>query len=480
MKNINMFFKIALLFVSGCILVGCNEDLVEDKEIISAPVVTEFTPKTGKVGTEINITGEYLNQIDTVWIGGGLAELKHRVNASELLVVVTSKCKTGKILVSGKNGKFETTEDFTMQYAEPRMTTFPKVAKANDEIYIEGADLDVVLSVYFGTTESQIISQSQKDIVVKVPYFEEDNVDIYLGYNTVGGVKQTGTSGKPFSLERIAPSVTQSPVEAEAGTSVTLTGENLTLIDEAWFGEYKATILQQTESLLEVAVPSDFKETTDVLFKLVYYGNKVLTVNNNFTVIVGEQAKIYYWENKTIFAQDESTPDNFFNAITGEIYSPCDYEGVKNNIHFFITISASSIQLNNPANSGNQTKNFKCGGVALPGETMPNIVKFRALDPTNEAENAYITKVKNKTLESITQEEITEVGITNAGSSTRRFYGEGKVDNQYNPGDVVLMQQYDKDGNVLKVGFIEVIRFTTTDAAADKKSSLTFNCYFQK
>lgn len=476
MKNINIFFKIATLML-GLILVGCNEDLIEDKEIIGTPVITDFSPKSGKVGTEIKITGQDLGKIDSVWIGGGLAELKYLINPSEMVVKVTANSRTGKILISGTNGKTETSENFTMLYVAPKMTNFPTTAKSNEEIFIEGENMDAVMSVFFGTTQAEIISKSEKDMVVKVPFFEDDNVDIILKYNVENGVNETGTTGKPFSLDRVIPVIGTSATEAEIGASITITGENLTLIDEAWFGNQKAIILQKEDTYVTLSVPSEFTATTEVIFKMIYYGNKELIVVNNFKVIVPDQKKIHYWENVTIFANDESTPNNFFNATTGEIYTPCDYEGAKNNIYFFLTISASSIQLNNPANSANQTKNFKCEGVALPTETMPNIVKFKTLKESVEVEKAYIDKVKNKALESITVAEI-EAAELKAGTNAPRYYGN--ENNQIAPGDVLLVQQFDSSGNVIKVGFIEIINFTTTNPATDKTSSMTFNCYFQK
>ena len=136
--------------------------------------------------------------------------------------------------------------------------------------------------------------------------------------------------------------------------------------------------------------------------------------------------------------------------------------------------------MNNPSTNANQIKNFRCDGVNLPKEDLPNIVKFKTLSANNASEALFIDQVKNKTLKSISQQDLTDAGVQNAGANTRRYYGEGNADNQYGIGDVILIQQFDKAGEVLKVGFIEVEGFITTDPATDKSSALKFNCYFQK
>jgi len=472
MKSINIIFK-TLALILGLTLVSCNEDLVQDMEVKGEPSITDFSPKSGKVGTEITITGDFLQKIDTVWFGGELGEVKYRINPREIVVKVKPGNKTGKILISGSNGKIETSENFTMEYTVPAMTNYPVSAKTNAEIYIEGNNLDAVVNIYFGSVKGEIITQSEKDMIVRVPFFEDDKVDIILDYNSESGVKQVSTSGKPFELERPTPVITDSPSQGELSTRIVLTGTELTLIDEIWFGTKQGTIQQKSDETLTVLIPNDFNVTTEVELTAKYYGTKTLTIKSNFKV-----KAVYYWQNVTIYAQSEETPNNFFNAATGDIYGPCDYANVQNDIYFFITWSNSNatFQLNNPNNSASQTKNFKCSGVALAEEKMPNIVKFRILK-TTDAEGEFYQKVKNRELEEINQQIITDAGIGNAGTSAPRYQ---LTSNIFNIGDVLMFQKFASDGStVLEVGFIEIVSATDITSVTTK-SSLTFNCYFQK
>lgn len=480
MKNRNMFLKmfIFLLFCAA-ICIGCSEDLVEDKENTSSPVITEFYPKSGKVGTEVTIKGENLSKIDTTSIGEGLARIKYLVNSSEMVVVITSDVKTGKVKISGLFGETESSDVFTVTYVTPtiNMATFPTTGKANNEILIEGENMDVVTKVYFGTTEAIVISKNEKELIVKVPYFEDNEVDLFLAYNTENGEQRTGTSGKPFSLEKPKPEISNYPSSAETGTTIELTGTNLSLVDKVMFDGYEGQITLKSETSISVVVPTNYTVSSDaVILKLIYYGTKELIVTDTFEAVV---PRIHFWENKTIYAQDPANTENFFDALNGKIYTPCDYATIKDNIYFYITITSNSLAINNPNNGANQIKNFKCEGTALPSEAGSKIVKFRRLDSSNSAENEFITKVKAKTLISISQADITTAGITNAGTSSFRHYGDPAT-NMYAEGDVILFQQFSSTGDVLKVGFLEIKKITSTNPTTDKTSSITFNCYFEK
>lgn len=465
------------------ICVGCSEDLVEEKENTSAPVITEFFPKSGKAGTEVTIKGENLQKVDTVRIGNEVARIKYLISPTEMVMVVTSEAKTGKIQVSNPFGDTESGDVFTVTYVVPSidMSTFPATAKANDQILIEGQNMDAVTKVVFGTTEATIVSKNENELIVKVPYFDEDDVDVYLSYNTESGVQQIGTTGKPFTLNKPKPVVDSYPTSSETGETIVLTGSNLTLVDKVMFDNYEAQITLQDETSISVVVPSDYAVTANnVVLKLVYYGNKELVVTNTFEAIV---TKIYFWENKTIFAQDPANTENFFDALTGKIYTPCDYDKIKDNIYFYLTITSNSLAINNPNNGENQIKNFKCNNVNLPSEKGSKVIKFKRLDPTVAAENEFITKVKGKTLESISLSDLTVAGIASAGTSSFRHNGiPGDANNMYSEGDVILFQQFESatSKTVVKSGFLEIKTITTTNPKTDKKSSITFNCYFEK
>ncbi|PXV68757.1 IPT/TIG domain-containing protein [Dysgonomonas alginatilytica] len=488
MKNTNIFFKavyILSFFLLAC--TSCNENLVEDATNTSAPNITDFSPKSGKVGTEIKITGENLLKLDTIYIGGGMATVKYLINSREAVATVTSTSKTGKLKVSGVYGAFESSDVFTVTYVAPviNMSTFPSEGKANDNVLIEGTDMDAVIEVYFETTKAEIITQTTTELIVKVPYFEENNVDVFLSYNTESGVKKTGTTGKPFSLDKPQPTVESYDKSAEVGETIIIKGTNLSLVDKVMFDKKEATISLKEDKSISVIVPSGYTATSKAVLKLIYYVDRELIVTSDFQVIVPQ---INYWPDVTLFANDVTTTDNFFNAMSGKIYNPCNYSGNAKNVYFYLTITSTSLAFNNPRNGINQIKNFKCENVALPSDTVGTLnVKFRRMDPTNSADNIFIEKVKNKTLTSISQAELEEAGVIKAGTSSFRHNGvPGDPNNMYSVGDIILFQHYNTTNltnttaPIIGTGFLEVVKITSKDPKTDKTSSVTFNCYFQK
>jgi hypothetical protein len=453
-----------------------------DVEPKNSPVVSGFSPLSGKAGTEILITGANLQNAEKVWIGDGEAILKYRVSSKELIAVVTAACNTGSIAVANPEGKANSSGNFTITYPVPSLTTYPTQGAPNDEVLIEGENLDAVTKVLFGTAQAHIIAQSEKELLVQVPFFEEYSVDIALEYSNGTATQSVSTTGNVFSIIADEPAVDPNfPLTAEKGASITITGTNLNLIDAVWFGEYQGAITQRTATHLNITLPFEFTAATTVILKLVYYGTREIILSDAFVVTVPVESTIYFWKDRTIYANDVSTPDNFFDAATGTIYTPCDYATLKDHIYFFVSITASSLQLNNPNNSAATTHIFKCGEDYLPSEKMPNAVKFRPLKTTLAADNSFIEQVKNQTLTEISQEILDAAGVTAATSNTPRYFGAGNPSTVWEEGTVLLFQQYDAGGvNVLKVGFIEVLKITTTDPTTDKTSSVKFNCYFQK
>lgn len=438
-----------------------------------APVITDFSPKSGKVGTEILISGENLQQITKITIGDGEAQFKYRVNAQELVVVVTKENTSGVVTVYGPEQEASSLQDFTITYPVPVLDAYPTEGSPNENVLIEGKDMDVVTGVLFGTASAKIISQTETEMLVEVPYFENGPVAIALQYSDGTETKSVSTSGNVFSLiSNEVPEVSEFPITAETGSSVTIRGNNLHLIDNVWFGDMEATVNQRTQTYINVAVP-DVTEAKTLTLKLIYFGSKEMTLTNSFVITIPVETSIYFWENRTIYCNDPETTANFFDAVTGKIYTPCQYEEKKNDIYMVMLISASTIRLTNPNNSANATKVFFCNGEALPAETMPNIVKFRLMRTSSGADNKFIEMVKDKTLTEISEAILTENGVGTTSSNNIDYPN-------LSAGAVLLMKQFDKSGNVLKVGFIEVLEINTTDPTSDKQSSMTFNCYFEK
>ena len=77
MKNKLHYF--ILLFVLAA-LTGCNEKLSIETEIQGAPEISEFTPTSGKAGTEITVKGSNLRDIVSATIGGVESQILYKLS----------------------------------------------------------------------------------------------------------------------------------------------------------------------------------------------------------------------------------------------------------------------------------------------------------------------------------------------------------------------------------------------------------------
>ena len=91
MKNKLHYF--ILLFVLAA-LTGCNEKLSIETEIQGAPEISEFTPTSGKAGTEITVKGSNLRDIVSATIGGVESQILYKLSQQEIVIVVPLPART--------------------------------------------------------------------------------------------------------------------------------------------------------------------------------------------------------------------------------------------------------------------------------------------------------------------------------------------------------------------------------------------------
>jgi len=469
MKNLKILFSVALMVLS---LFACKEDLVYDVEVEDAPIISSFSPSSGRIGDEIDIIGENLQTVDSVSIGGGVATIKYLINSTSMVAVVTADSKSGPIFVSNGAGFSSSSSDFTKEYPVPLIKEFPATSKAYETIVIEGENLDVVSAVSFDTAQAVIITKQEDFLEVLVPFYKELTANILLTYPTVSD-DAIVMSSTQFELEIVPPTITNCPTEGPDSSEVVISGDDLYLVDSVLFGGMKAKILDQGDTTLTVLVPQ-FPVTTTVEVYMYYYGNQILATDA-FQVQV---ATLAYWSDKTIYSAlkdgAESTDSTFFDAVIGGFYSPCEWEENKENVHFFITVDGGEVRINAQDGTGAQIDNFTCGGTALATEGTPNTMRLKRLDPTDTDENDLINKVKNQTLEELNSAVLANLGIGNASNSYLKTNDSRK---SFAVGDVLLFQQYNEDLSFVEyTGAMEIVEINQKEDGTE--ASVKFNAYF--
>jgi len=236
-------------------------DIITKTEIgFSEPIsIASFTPATIKPGSELTITGDYLNLVGDVIFTDRVTVPKTSFasqSRTQLKVVVPATAQTGKIAVS------DAEEDPVIVYSVtnlvvtlPAFTTIaPNPVKAGTQLTITGTDLDLVKTVTLGGNKSitTFVSQTATQIVLNVPADTKD-----------GKVSLTPQSGviveSADELIMVVPTVSVSPTTLKNGADITVTGTDLDLVDKVTFGGNKQGTIKAggTETQILVTVPDD-------------------------------------------------------------------------------------------------------------------------------------------------------------------------------------------------------------------------------
>jgi len=79
------------------------------------PIVTEFSPASGRVGTSVLLTGTGLARATSITFGGAKTSEVTIVSDTQLLVIVPTGAKTGLIEVTTPGGKASKAKSFKVQ-----------------------------------------------------------------------------------------------------------------------------------------------------------------------------------------------------------------------------------------------------------------------------------------------------------------------------------------------------------------------------
>lgn len=545
-------WTLAALFACLFFLCGCDSTSMKDVAI-SSPEVLSFSPESGSIGSEVIVTGEYLDDVVSATIGGGKVTILQKVSNQRLSLKVTDQARSGKIVLTNSIGEGVSEAEFTLEYPAPvvSQTGVPSEVEMGNNLLLSGSHMNVVSAVLFtaaegGTAgnEAEIVSQNENEIVVKVPYVESDRAVVTFKYfNGTENVETSSSSAPQLTVKRYEPKVTTNVFEpANVGDVVVLEGTYLNKIDKVLLGDIECTIPLQTETVLNFVVPSseNYEDGNNTkALKISYFdGREVRTLTDAFVVKV---PFVYFWENNKVYGQGriEGQLSSFFSPETGLVYANSDWSTVVdpvsmkykaatcsannkpavseseynsvNPYFFFSGASAGQLQINSPANSKTQLRNFYSTTNSSSQVTGGKIdcygtpaLTFLWLDPSKSGYKTLIDEVKNGTLSKIDEttfpidvEAKTCCGFSIAGAKASPNtdvwapdifkVGEEKI---ANVDAVLLVFYYNVKGSVDNVADnikrIGVLHIKTVDfklynnTNAPSSSSIEFDMYWQK
>lgn len=550
--NMNHLLRSVGLLSVLLLLAGCDQTSMNEY-ISSAPVITSFEPVSGNIGTDVVITGEHLDDVTSATVGGSAATIVEKVSNKRLTIRVAGEAKTGKIVLANAIGDGTSDQNFEVTYVAPDadQNTLPAEVEMGNNLLIGGERMNVISAVIFTAKgnsvghEATIVTQSTDEIVVKVPYVEDDIATIAFSY--YDGTKTTVTSPtKPLTVKRYQPvvSTTSFPV-AEVGDIITLAGSYMNKVNKVFVSGVECTITSQTESQLQFLVPSsanfvDGNNKADLVIS--YFDNieqKLLT--DKFTVKV---PFVYFWKDKKIWGQGRDVEEmtSFFSPETGMAYSnsmwretvdpiaykymastcsaknvPAVTETEYNSVNpyfFFSGVSGGTLQINSPAGSNSQLKNYyyfnnsadeyRVTGANGSCYGAP-VLTFVYLDPSVSSHKALIDQVASGSLEKIdeqtfpidvAQKKIGNISIESVKQSVNNsVWAPGVftvgIEKSANVDGYLLVLYYNYKGqntansaeNIKRIGIIHIkhVDFRMwNNTKAPSSSSVTFDMYWMK
>ncbi len=474
-------------------LASCEKESVNEF-IETAPKVATFTPAEGYAGCEVTITGEALNNVVAAKIGDTDAAIAQRLSDTRISIRVPSMAHSGKITLLNAKGSGVSATDFTVTYPAPApsLTDLPEEVELSANLLIYGERMSVINRVLFAAEgrearEAEKVSQTDSEIVVKVPYVEADDATItfeyYDGSNlAIAGGDAIGT----IKIARFQPKVTSvSATTAAIGDVVTLDGQFLDKVERVLLDGSECMVTLQTPESLKFVVPeldsfADGENTARL--EIEYFdGGETATVTDRFTVNV---PRVLFWEDRKVWGQGRDVEEltSFFSPLTGICYSnslwrtldavsyqyqasTCsanqvpavsakEYESVVPYL-FFTGVSAGQLQLNSPAGSASMLKNifwennsandYRVTGANANCYGTP-VLGFLVLDPSKAGHADLINKVATGTLDRLDQETYPiDTEAKTCGDIAIGSIANNVKDTQFAPGLFTVGQEKDTD-----------------------------------
>ena len=242
---------------------------VVSKTIISfdVPVVINSITAEAKPGTNITITGEFLNWIESVtFTSDVLVEKDDFVSLSQtqLVITVPMEAQSGFLMFSSGG-----TEPMMFSSAEELIVTIPAVTSLNPEairhtsnLTISGTNLDLITEIVFFENISVLavdfVSQSETEIVLSVPATVEKGTITLKQRSPV----EITTSQELEIILPVGASVTPTPA-VPGQENITIAGTDLDLVAQLMLPGgitvSSTSFISQSETEIVMLFPEDAK-----------------------------------------------------------------------------------------------------------------------------------------------------------------------------------------------------------------------------
>jgi ribosomal protein L18E len=266
---------------------GFSQTTATDFTIIPSPVMTDFSPKSGKEGSTVTITGKNFDTTpgNNLVKFNGTAATVTAATTTELQVTVPAGILDGNITVEVAGDVTTSSEQFTV-ILPPTITSFsPNSGKIGSTIIITGTGFDATATkntVKINGVPTTVSFSTNTELTIVVPN-DATTGKIYLEVN---GFNVTTTDDFTVILAPSVPTISDfSPKSGVKGDVITITGTNFSTIaanNIVKFNGVTASLVDATSTELKVAVPGG-----SVTGKIsVEVNGSVVTSADDFTAIL--------------------------------------------------------------------------------------------------------------------------------------------------------------------------------------------------
>jgi uncharacterized repeat protein (TIGR01451 family) len=188
------------------------------------PVITDFTPTTGPVGTEVTVNGQNLSAPTGFWFNNVAATFREGFQGTNVIATVPLGATTGPLTIATAAGNFTTASFFTVTATPPPqiISLAPTSGPVGTQVVIDGNNLASTTAVRFNGLNATF-SLFGDNITATVP------AGATSGSVTIDTPVGTATSPTPFVVTVIGAPIIRdvSPLRGPPGTFVTIHGTNL-------------------------------------------------------------------------------------------------------------------------------------------------------------------------------------------------------------------------------------------------------------
>lgn len=278
------------------VILSCDADPEVDKtfeEILAAqPTIESFSPASAPIQSLVTITGTNLNFVTQAFIGDVEAEIYSRENSSILIIKVPAAAINGIIrLTTDSDKEASSAESLTITYPVPVIESeIPTTSVVNENMTIEGENLQVITRITFGTVNGIIEFQDDRTVIVRTPNTGPSPLALTYSYNTVSG-EVTQPLNDSYTIDIPTPEVSGFPLSVVKNNPVQIGGTDMNLVTGVVFGPTTITDFTVTPTSITFNPPTDLP-TGFYTIKLIYGDG--MEVESNPVAYINADVETYF------------------------------------------------------------------------------------------------------------------------------------------------------------------------------------------